>query len=32
MTNTTGSKEETVEEWEETDIGREEKVEAEEYM
>ena len=31
-TNITGSKEKTVENWEETDIGREEKVEAEEYM
>ena len=30
-TNTTGNKEETVEEGEETDIGREEKAEAEEY-
>ena len=30
-TNTTGSKEETVEEGEETDIGREEKAKAEEY-
>ena len=29
-TNTTGSKAETVEDWEETEIGREEKAEAEE--